>query len=252
MRILIFTLMIFSFLVSAQSPAARFELASIPLVSQAASRLDNAVAPRFRDSAAALTLILTSGAARFGMDLTRPAEIIFYTFGAEPSMRILAYALPGIREPQNHAVLLGVRFHARQEGNVIALDSEGVSAPFPSVSPGKNLKDGELLRGTSQSEAIQKYFQFRSFNTKDPSAHLLLRGIDELLAEMKTVSVIFSADENTLHLELTAHPLEKSALRRWMQLPLPPKGGIETFAGTQTLAILRLNPTDSLLRYGKM
>ena len=76
MRSLILILLLLTFSVPAAPPAARFELLSIPQVSQAASRLGNAIAPRFRDTAAAVTLVLTMGAVRYGMDLTRPVEKI--------------------------------------------------------------------------------------------------------------------------------------------------------------------------------
>ncbi|MBO4630518.1 MAG: hypothetical protein J5858_01210 [Lentisphaeria bacterium] len=251
MRTFFSLLFLCSFLLSAQSPAAKFELSSIPLVSRAASRLDNAIAPRFRDTAATATLMLTMGAARFGMDLTRPADLLFYSFGEKPAMRIVAYALPGIKEPQDHANLWGLRFHARQQGDLIAFDSEGVNAPFPTVPPGKNVKAGELLRGTIQAETVHKHFQFSSFNTKNHAARLILKGLDELLAEIKEADVIFSEDEQSLKVELVFRPKKESVLRQWMKQPLPARGKIETFSGAQTLTVLQLPPTETLRRYGK-
>ena len=253
MRIVLFCiiLFLFSFPLSAGSPAARFELASVPLVSQAASRLDNSIAPRFRDTAAAVTLILTMGATRVGMDLTRPAEIHFHSFGEQPVLRIFAHALPGVKEPQNHVKLWGLRFHAVRKDGLIALDSEGLTEPFPAAAPGKNLQKGELLRGTVQADAVRRNFRFGSFNTKNRSAHLLLSGLDELLAEIEELSVVFAADENVLQVDLTISPQKESALLCWMKKPLPVQGRIETFAGAQTLSILRLHPTDTLKKYGK-
>ena len=251
MRAFFSLLFLCSFPLSAQSPAAKFELSSIPLVSQAASRLDNAVAPRFRDSIAAATLVLTMGAAQFGMDLTRPADLLFYSFGEKPAMRIVAYALPGVKGQQDRIKMWGLRFHVRQGGDLIACDSEGLSAPFPSVPPGKDLKPGELLRGTIQAKAVQKHFQFSSFNTKNHAAGLILKGLDELLAEIRNADVVFSADEKSLKLELGIRPKKESVLRQWMKQPLPARGKIETFSGAQTLAVLQLPPTETLRRYGK-
>ena len=55
MRSLILFLLFLTITVFAGEPAARFELASVPQVSQAAARMSNAIAPRFRDTVAAVT-----------------------------------------------------------------------------------------------------------------------------------------------------------------------------------------------------
>ena len=187
MRSLILILLLLTFTVPAAPPAARFELLSVPQVSQAASRLGNAIAPRFRDTAAAVTLVLTMGAVRYGMDLTRPAEIHFYSFGEKPAMRIIAHALPEVKAPEDNAKFWNIRFHARRKDGLVVFDSEGVNGAFPSVPPGKNLKNGELLRGMIQTEAVQKYYRFASFNTKDPASRLILSGLDELLKQESAV-----------------------------------------------------------------
>lgn len=248
----IFSILLFlTFTVSARPSAARFELASVPQVSQAASRLDNAIAPRFRDTAAAVTLVLTLGATRYGMDLTRPLEIRFYSFGEKPAMRIIAYALPEVQEPETRGKLWGMLFHGVRKRNLIVFDSEGVSEPFPTVPPGKNLKKGELLRGFIEAAPVHRHFRFSSFNTKDTSARLILKGLDELLAEIQDGEVIFSADENSLKLNLTVRPKERSAVLNWMKQPLPPRGPVEVFPGTDLVSVLRMNPTAVLKEYGR-
>ena len=248
----IFALLFFLVLTaSAQPPAVRFELASVPQVSQAASRLDNAIAPRFRDTAAAVTLVLTLGATRYGMDLTRPLEIRFYSFGEKPAMRIIAHALSESQEPQDRGKLWGQSFRGIRKGDLIVFDSEGVSEPFPTAPPGKNLKKGELLRGFIQADPVHRHFRFSSFNAKDTSARLILSGLDELLEEIRDAEVIFSADENSLKVELSVRPKERSAVLNWMKQPLPPKGQIEIFPGTDLVSVLRMNPSAVLKEYGR-
>lgn len=251
MRIWFAFLLLMVVTVSAEPPAARFELVSVPQVSQAASRLDNAVAPRFRDTAAAVTLILTMGATRYGMNLTRPSEIHFYSFGEKPAMRIIAYSLPEVKEPQSVGNMWGLRFRARRKGDLVVFDSEGVTEPFPADAPGKNLKAGELLRGTIRAEAVHRHFRFGSFNTRNASSHLILSGLDDLLAELQSAGVVFSADENALKLELTVRPKDHSSLQNWLKQPLPKKGKLQTFPGADLISVLRLNPTRTLREYGK-
>ena len=251
MRTMFAVLLFLCITVSARPPAARFELASVPQVSQAASRLGNAIAPRFRDTAAAVTLMLTLGATRYGMDLTKPLEIHFYSFGEKPSMRIIACALAESREPLDRGKLWDQHFRGVRKGDLIVFDSEGVSEPLPTIPPGKNLKKGELFRGFIQTEPVRRHFRFSSFNTKDTSARLILDGLDKLLAEIREAEVIFSADENSLKVELAVRPGERSAVLNWMKQPLPPKGPVEVFPGADLVSVLRLNPTAVLKEYGR-
>ena len=251
MKSLILPLLFLTVPFFAGEPAARFELASVPLVSQAAARMDNAIAPRFRDTVAAVTVVLTMGATRYGMNLTRPTEIHFYSFGENPAMRIIAYALPEVREPETRGKLWGLRFRARRKGDLIAFDTEGLTEPFPSESPGKNLKPGELLRGTVRANAVHRHFRFGSFNTKETSSRLILNGLDELLTELREASVVFTADAEALKVELTVRAEEKSALAQWLKQPLPPKGPVQSCSGTEMISVLRLNPTTDLKKYGQ-
>jgi len=251
MKPLIFLLLSLTVPFYAGEPAARFELASVPLVSQAAARMDNAIAPRFRDTVAAVTVVLTMGATRYGMDLTRPSEIHFYSFGEKPAMRIIANALPEVKEPETRGKLWGLRFRARRKGDLIAFDTEGLNKPFPSETPGKNLKPGELLRGSIRAEAVRRHFRFGSFNTKDAASHLILNGLDELLTELREASVVFTADAEALKVELTVRAKEKSALAQWLKRPLPAKGPIQSCSGTGLISVLRLNPTAALKKYGQ-
>lgn len=249
MRLLTVLLFALSFLLPAAQPAARFELVSVPQVSQAVSRMGNCIAPRFRDTVAAATLILSLGNVKCGADLTRPLEISYYSFGEAPAMRIIAYALDRRENMPAKVKLAGYVFRVREKGRLIVFDSEEMTEPLPKVPPGKNLKEGELIRGTIQAEAVHRHFRFGSFNTHDPSANLILKGSDELLAQIGEAAVVFSADEKTLKVELTVRPKKTSALSQWMQRPLPPKGRIEIFDGAQTLAVLRLDPTETLRQY---
>ena len=251
MKTLIPILLFLAIAVSAEPPAARFELASVPQVSQAASRLDNVIAPRFRDTAAAVTVVLTMGATRYGMNLTRPSEIHFYSFGENPAMRIIAYALPEVKEPADRGKLWGLDFRARRKGDLVVFDTEGLNEPFPTEPPGKNLKRGELLRGTIRTEAVHRHFRFGSFNTKDATARLILNGLDELLAELRDAAAVFSADDDVLKFEITVRAKEKSALSQWMKQPLPAKGPIRTGSETELISVLRLNPTVTLKKYGR-
>jgi len=237
---------------TAAEPAARFEIASLPVVSSHVSRLDNCIAPRFRDSIAATTLILTMGAAQLGMDLTRPWEISFYSFGENPAVRITAFALGDGELSRKSAKLLGIRFHANRQRGLVVLDSEELKEPFPADPPGLGLQTAELIRGTVHAEAVHRHFRFRTFNTGNNSARLILAGVDELLAQLTRAEVVFSADEAFLKLNLSVTPRKQSALQKWMQQPLPAKGKIETYPGAKTLSVLRLNPTETLRRYGSL
>ena len=237
---------------AAAEPAARFEIASLPVVSAQVSRLENCIAPRFRDSVAAATLVLTMGAAQLGMDLTRPWEISFYSFGEKPSVRITAFALGDGELFRKSAKLLDVRFHANRQRGLVVLDSEGLKEPFPADPPGLGLQTGELIRGSIQAEAVHRHFQFRTFNTGNNPARLILCGVDELLAQLSRAEVVFSADETFLKLDLSVTPRKQSALRKWMEQPLPHKGKIEVYPGAETLSVLRLNPTETLRRYGML
>ena len=251
MRNQILLLLFLSITVLAGEPAARFELASVPQVSQAAARMDNAIAPRFRDTVAAVTVVLTMGATRYGMNLTRPSEIHFYSFGEKPAMRIIAYALPEVREPETRGRMWGLRFRARRKGDLIAFDTEDLTEPFPAEPPGKNLKPGELLRGTVRADAVHRHFRFGSFNTKEMSSRLILNGLDELLAQLRDAAVVFTADAEALKLDLTVRATEKSALAQWMKQPLPAKGPVQSCSGTEMISVLRLNPTAGLKKYGQ-
>ena len=252
MKILIPILLFVTLAISAEPPAARFELASVPQVSQAASRLDNVIAPRFRDTAAAVTVVLTMGATRYGMNLTRPSEIHFYSFGEKPAMRIIAYSLPEIQEPENRGKLWGMRFRARRKGDLVVFDTEGLTEPFPADPPGKNLKPGELLRGTVRAEAVHRHFRFGSFNTKDATSRLILNGLDELLAELRDAAVVFSANNDFLKVELTVRAKENSALSQWLKQPLPAKGPVQLSPEAELISVLRLNPTATLKEYGQL
>ena len=245
-------LTVFCAAVQAAEPAARFELSSVPQVSQAVSRMGNCIAPRFRDSAAALTVFFSAGAVHYGMDPTRPAEVRFYSFGENPVMRIVGFAVDRGDDPSGRMKFAGLRFLVRRNGKLIVFDTEGVPEPLPSAPPGTGLKPGELIRGTIQADAVRRHFTFREFNTRDASARLILGGVDELLAQLTSAEAVFSADAEGLKLELTAFPRKDSALQRWMRQPLPPKGRIETYPGAQTLTVLRLNPTETLRRYGQL
>lgn len=251
MRSLILPLLFLTIPFFAGEPAARFELASVPQVSQAAARMSNAIAPRFRDTVAAVTIALTMGATRYGMNLTRPSEIHFYSFGEKPAIRIIAHVLPEVREPETRGKLWGLRFRARQKGDLIAFDTEGLNEPFPAAPPGKNLKPGELLRGTIRADAVHRHFRFGSFNTRDTSSRLILNGLDELLAQLRDAAVVFTADAEALKLDLTVRAAEKSALAQWMKQPLPAKGPVQSCSGTEMISVLRLNPTAALKKYGR-
>lgn len=251
MKSLILLLLFLTIAVFAGEPAARFELASVPQVSQAAARMSNAIAPRFRDTVAAVTIALTMGATRYGMNLTRPSEIHFYSFGEKPAMRIIAYALTEVQEPENRGKLWGLRFRARRKGDLVAFDTEDLTEPFPTEPPGKNLKPGELLRGTIRADAVHRHFRFGSFNTKDATSRLILNGLDELLAELRDAAAVFSANDEVLKFELTVRAKEKSALSQWMKQPLPAKGSIQISSGTELISVLRLNPTGTLKEYGQ-
>ena len=237
---------------AAAEPAARFEIASLTVVSSHVSRLGDCIAPRFRDSVAAATLVLTMGAAQLGMDLTRPWEISFYSFGENPSVRITAFSLGEGDLFRKSAKLLGIRFRATRQRGLVVLDSDGLKEPFPADPPGLGLQTGELIRGIIHAAAVHRHFQFRTFNTGNNSARLILGGVDELLAQMSRAEVVFSADEAFLKLNLAVIPHQQSALRRWMEQPLPSKGKIETYPGATTLSVLRLNPTETLRRYGML
>ncbi len=249
MRLLTILLFALSFQLASAQPAARFELVSVPQVSQAVSRMGNCIAPRFRDTVAVATLALSLGNVQCGADLTRPLEVSYYSFGEAPAMRITAYALDRRENMPAKVKLAGYVFRVREKGKLIVFDSEEMTEPLPKVPPGKNLKEGELIRGTVLADAVRRHFRFGSFNTHDPSANLILKGSDELLAQIDETAVVFSADEKTLKVELTVRPKKTSALSQWMQRPLPPKDRIEVFNGAQTLAVLRLDPTETLRQY---
>ena len=183
------------------------------------------------------------------MDLTRPVEIDFYSFGEKPAMRIYCHALPNVKDPRNSGRLWGIRFTVREQNGRVVMASEGVKEPFPSVPPGSHLKPGELIRGEVLADPVRRHFRFAAFNTKDPSAQLILRGLDDLLGELERIGVSFSAGAGELKAELDFQPRAGSALEKWMKRPLPPKGKIETFGGAKTLTVLRLSPTASLRRY---
>ncbi len=249
MRSLILLLLLLTVPFFAGEPAARFELVCVPQVSQAVSRMGSCIAPRFRDTVAAVTLILSAGVVQCGMDPARPMEIRFYSFGEQPAMRITAFAVGNKGDLPARIKLAGCPFQIKEKGKLIILDSNGISDPLPTVPPGNGLKEGELIRGTVQAEAVRRHFRFSSFNSKDPSANLILRGVDELLAQTSEAAAVFSADEKFLKVELTVRPKKPSALQQWMQRPLPPKGRIETYSGAQTLAVLSLDPTETLRQY---
>ena len=249
-NLLLACLTVFCLAVQGAEPAARFELLAVPQVSQAVSRMGNCIAPRFRDTVAALTLLFSAGAVHYGMDPTRPAEVRFYSFGDDPVMRIVGFAVERGADPSGRMKFAGMVLHVKKRGKLIVFDTEGVPEPLPQILPGKNLKPGELIRGTIQADAVRRHFKFREFNTRDASARLILGGVDELLSQLVRAEAVFSADADGLRLDLSAVPRTGSALRRWMKLPLPPKGKIETFPRARTLTVLRLNPTGTLRRYG--
>ena len=236
---------------SAAEPALRLEFASLPQTAQAVSRTDNCIAPRFRDTVAAVTLFLTLGASQYGMDLTRPLTIEYHAFGEQPAVRIIAYALPGESFSRNSIRYQNVRFHARRQGDLALLETEGLTGVPPAVPPGGNLRPGEILRAEAAPDRLHRHFRFENFNSRDPALRLLLRGTDELLGELRRMTLSFSAEPDSLKLELTAVPREKSALAAWLKRPPVPQGRIEVFPGAETLAVLRLPPTETLRRYGK-
>ena len=235
--------------IASEPPAATFELGSITEAAQAATRLGDCIAPRFRDTVAGVTVALSLGAAQYGMDLSRPMEISFYSFGEKPAMRIHCHALPNVRDPRDSGRLWGIRFTARRRNGRVVFDSAGVKDPFPDIPPGSHLKSGDLIRGRLSAAHIRQHFQFRAFNTKEPAPRLILGGLDDLLRELDRADLVFSAGREVLKAELTLYPAAGSALAEWMKRTLPPKGKIETFGGAKTLTVLRLNPTETLRRY---
>ena len=236
---------------SAAEPALRLEFASLPQTAQAVSRPGKCIAPRFRDTVAAVTLFLTLGAAQHGMDLTRPLTIEFHAFGEQPAVRITAYALPGEYSSRKSIRYQNVRFRARRQGDLVLLETDGLTDVPPPVPPGGNLRPGEILRAEAAPDSIHRHFRFEDFNSRDPAVRLLLRGTDELLGELRRLTLSCSAEPGMLRLELTAVPRDDSALAAWLKRPPVPKGLIEVFSGAETLAVLRLPPTAALRRYGK-
>ena len=235
--------------IASDPPAATFELASVMEAAQAATRLGSCIAPRFGDTVAAATMALSLGGAQYGMDLSRPVEIRFYSFCERPAMRIHCNALPNVGDPRTSGRLWGIRFTARHRDGRVVLDTAGVREPFPNVPPGSHLKSGELIRCGLPAGPLRRHFRFGFFNTKDRGARLILCGLDDLLCELDRADLVFSAAKEDLKAELTLRPAAGSALAEWMKRPLPPKGKIETFGGAKTLTVLRLNPTETLRRY---
>ena len=240
-----------TFLPGAAEPAARFELVSVTAISQAVSRMGDCIAPDFRNTVAGTVLLLTMSTAHNGLDLTRPLEISFYSFGKRPSMRIAAYALPVVKNPPETIRMQDVRFKLRRQGSLAVLETEDLNEAFPAEPPGRNLKPGDLLRGFIRTDMFRRQFRFGDFKANDSSARLLLNGLDDLISQLRQAEMLFSADESSLKVELSVSPRPGSALHRWMKLPLPPKGKIEIYPGAQSLTVLRLNPTGALLQYGK-
>ncbi|MBO4649420.1 MAG: hypothetical protein J5806_14825 [Lentisphaeria bacterium] len=236
---------------SAAEPALRLEFASLPQTAQAVSRPGSCIAPRFRDTVAAVTLFLTLGAAQHSMDLTRPLTVEYHAFGEQPAVRIIAYALPGGYSSRKSIRYQNVRFHPRRQGDLVLLETDGLTGIPPAVPPGETLRPGEILRAEATPDSLHRHFRFEDFNSRDPAVHLLLRGTDELLGELKRLTLSFSAEPEMLKLELTAVPRDDSALAAWMKRPPVPRGRIEVFSGAETLAVLRLPATETLRRYGK-
>ncbi|MCI6289652.1 MAG: hypothetical protein MR727_13120 [Lentisphaeria bacterium] len=247
--------LLFSTAAAAQErfPLLRFEAASVPQVSSSLSRLGDCIAPKFKDSLAAATVVLTMGAAQYGMDLTRPLIIEIYGLGKTPSMRIFAHALPSKEDMRSSAKLWNARFSVRRTGNMILFFTEDLrSCPVPAFPPGSALQSGELLRAEADPE-ILRIMNLPAGKRKpsENSTRLLLRGTEELAAAVKHVRLSFSAEPETLHLTLRAEAKPGSALADWMRRPLPPKESIKTFEGASTLTVLRLPPTDALRHYGR-
>lgn len=236
---------------AAAEPALRLEFASLPQTAQAVSRSGSCIAPRFRDTVAAVTLFLTLGASQYGMDLTRPLSIEYHAFGERPAIRIIAYALSGEYSSRNSIRYQNVLFRARRQGELTLLETEGLSGVPPAVPPGGNLRPGEVLRAEAAPGPLHRHFRFENFNSRDPAVRLLLRGTDELLGELRRLTLSFSAEPDRLRLELTAVPRENSALSAWLKRPPVPRGRAEIFPGAEILAVLRLPPTAALRRYGK-
>ena len=242
-------LLSWSAVLASDPPAATFEIASVMEAAQAATRLGNCIAPRFSDTVAGVTVTLSLAAAQYGMDLSRPVEIRFYSFGERPAMRIHCHALPHVRDPRGGGRLWGIRFTARHRDGRVVLDTADVKEPFPAVPPGPHLKPGEIIRCGLPAGPLRRHFRFGFFNTKDRAARLILCGLDDLLRELDRADLVFSAAKEELKAELVFLPRPGSALAEWMKRPLPPKGRIETFGGAKTLTVLRLDPTQTLRRY---
>jgi len=216
---------------SAAEPALRLEFASLPQTAQAVSRAGNCIAPRFRDTTAAVTLFLTLGASQFGMDLTRPLTIEFFAFGERPAVRIIAYALSGEYSSRDSIRYQNIRFRARRQDGLAMLETGDLTGIPPAVPPGKNLRQGEILRAEAAPDQLHRNFRFEEFNSRDPAVRLLLRGTDELLSGLRRMTLSFSAEPDMLKLDLTAVPREKSAVSSWMKRPPVPQGRIEVFSG---------------------
>lgn len=253
------TLFILFFLLPAMMQAAqerlpllRFEMTSVPQVSSSLSRLGDCIAPKFKDSLAAATVVLTLGAAQYGMDLTRPLVIEIYRLEKTPSMRICAHALPAAEDMRSSAKLWNTGFAVRRTGDmVLFLTGDLHSLPVPDVLPGTALQSGELFRAEADPAILQAVNFAGKRRPSENPAQLLLRGAEELAASVKRVRLSFSAEPETLSLTLRAEACPGSALADWMRRPLPPQGIPETFEGADTLAILRLPPTAALCQYGR-
>jgi len=230
--------------------AVRIELVSVTGMSAAVSRLGNCIAPNFKDTLALLTVALTIGGSSFGMDLTRPVSIVFYEVGEKPSMRITAYAIENVQVIQENARLWDMTFHARLKNGLVTFFTEDLSNdPTPASPPGQNLSDSLLFMKASP-EGIMKHFSFHSLKTRNESYKLIFQALDELMPEVETLGLSFRADDDSICMKISVTARKNSALEKYLAMPLPEKGVIESFDGADSLALLRLAPNETLCRLG--
>lgn len=234
-------------LFGAEKELLRIETTYTGRLAQDVSKLGNCIAPHLQDSLAGGMMALAFAGFQFGMDATRPLLFTFYSFGDEPRVRLTAYMIPDMKPQRNSVKLWGVRFRVRQVGNVAVLESGKIDAPVQ--QPGQTLEKNERFRITFLAGEVRKHFQFASIRTSDPQRRLALQGLDEVMKQVDLLECSFYADK-LLSFRLTALARSGSETEKWMKRPLPAKIPLQVFPGAQSAAVLRMNPTDTLLRYG--